>query len=371
MVIVVCNVKRKERSDEMEACISVIVPVYQAEQRLEDFFLRLPKDASVLEWIFVDDGSTDGTKELLYRMRKQIREQDIIQAEIRILHLKKNSGPGIARNEGIHCAKGSCIAFLDVDDWVEEGYYTEQLKAMRKNGVDVVVSEYVQDTYQKNGKKTGSHPVKADIGYRTKEEDEIAFLDYRKLFSYCFNKLYLRDLITENGILFPEGKMNEDFFFNCAVFLYSEGFCVQTEKRYHYRKEKNQGLTGAYLPDYPELIERRYQAFRELMKRKGRPKASWEKSVSAVHIKHVFSAFVRLYDKRGKLSGRKRREIAGRLLAMPSVKSCARRMRRDSFAAKVLAILFFCPNKTVLLSAGRAAFLLQNYGSALFDRMKR
>lgn len=83
------------------------------------------------EVIVVDDGSTDGTYELV----KSLSEQD---ARIVPLKLPHNMGPGAARNEGFKQAKGTWIGILDADDWIEPPRLEAMVKAGRETGADLV-----------------------------------------------------------------------------------------------------------------------------------------------------------------------------------------------------------------------------------------
>jgi glycosyltransferase involved in cell wall biosynthesis len=103
--------------------ISVIIPTYNRQ----DF---LPKALdSVLEQthcnfevIIVDDGSTDGTKDMLRSYNDK---------RIRYI-FKHNQGPAAARNSGIKAAKFSYIAFLDSDDWFAKEKLEIQLDRMER-----------------------------------------------------------------------------------------------------------------------------------------------------------------------------------------------------------------------------------------------
>ncbi len=64
-----------------------------------------------LQLILVDDGSTDGTLELMYQLQKKYGDY-----WIDIIELSHNMGVSIARNSGWESAKGEYIAFLDSDD---------------------------------------------------------------------------------------------------------------------------------------------------------------------------------------------------------------------------------------------------------------
>jgi len=67
-----------------------------------------------LELLITDDGSSDGTRELL----KALAEKD---PRVKVDYLPQNGGPAVARNNGIERASGNYIAFCDSDDlWIPE-----------------------------------------------------------------------------------------------------------------------------------------------------------------------------------------------------------------------------------------------------------
>ena len=86
--------------------VSVIIPAFNSAQQLpealESVFNQTFQD---FEIIVVDDGSTDGTRELLEGYKNRIT-----------YHYQENAGPSNARNTGIHAANGRYLAFLDADD---------------------------------------------------------------------------------------------------------------------------------------------------------------------------------------------------------------------------------------------------------------
>jgi glycosyltransferase involved in cell wall biosynthesis len=86
--------------------ISVIIPVFNGERFLREAVASvLAQKYSPLEIIIVDDGSTDGTREVVRSLPEAVR----------YLH-QANGGPAAARNRGIEHARGSVIAFEDADD---------------------------------------------------------------------------------------------------------------------------------------------------------------------------------------------------------------------------------------------------------------
>ena len=92
--------------------ISVIVPVYKAEQYLDRCVKSiLEQTYQNFELILVDDGSPDNSPSLCDEWAKN-------DNHIYVIH-KENGGASSARNAGLKIAKGSWIAFADSDDWLD------------------------------------------------------------------------------------------------------------------------------------------------------------------------------------------------------------------------------------------------------------
>jgi len=102
----------------MNPSVSVVIPVYNRFELLRysvESVLR--QTVPVSEVILVDDGSFDGTSELL---PAYITENPTWRERVRYFH-QQNQGPNVARNLGIEKAKGEWLAFNDNDDlWLPQ-----------------------------------------------------------------------------------------------------------------------------------------------------------------------------------------------------------------------------------------------------------
>lgn len=112
--------------DNQFAKISVIMPVYNGESFLLDSIRSvLDQTYKNLELIIIDDGSTDGGKDIIF---------DIKNRDNRVKYLyKDNSGQGSARNLGIKNSEGSFIAFIDSDDVWEKEKIEKQILFFENN----------------------------------------------------------------------------------------------------------------------------------------------------------------------------------------------------------------------------------------------
>lgn len=182
--------------------ISVIIPVYNAEQFLERAVRSvLDNTYSNLEIILVDDGSPDRSGEICDRLAGQ-------DSRIKVIH-QKNQGTAAARNAALAVAKGRYIAFADNDDFIHREFYECMLTAMEQTDADVVVCELTRDMPLEQFEKQDGKAVVAQ------KVDKVTFIEdtYEKDWTRNtapWNKLYKRELFDE--VRFPVGKGYEDAY---------------------------------------------------------------------------------------------------------------------------------------------------------------
>ena len=105
--------------------VSVIIPVYNgADFIAETLDSVMAQTYSNIEIIVIDDGSEDGTKEVVRDYVNRVEEGGLYQGKKRSLKLidnTKKKGAAGARNTGIDEARGDYITFIDGDDkWLPE-----------------------------------------------------------------------------------------------------------------------------------------------------------------------------------------------------------------------------------------------------------
>lgn len=118
--------------------ISVIIPVYNAEQYLYkclDSVVAQTYDA--WEVIAIDDGSKDNSFRIL---EEYARKDQRFHVET-----KKNEGSGLTRNRALEQATGDMIVFLDADDYIEKDYFRLLEEEVKRKGRDVVFIDVTQE----------------------------------------------------------------------------------------------------------------------------------------------------------------------------------------------------------------------------------
>ena len=179
--------------------ISVIVPVYNVEEYLPRCLDSiLAQTYENLEIILVDDGAKD-------RSGAICDEYAAKDARVKVIH-KENGGLSSARNAGLDMAKGTYIAFVDSDDWIEPEMYEHMLSLMDKYSAKLVCAGRY-DVSEKTGEKTVGLCPKTEEAVTAEELVGRIFL-WDGCDSSACDKLYHHSLL--GGFRYPEGKVCED-----------------------------------------------------------------------------------------------------------------------------------------------------------------
>ena len=222
--------------------ISVIVPAYNCRERIEDCVKSiLSQDHEDLELIAVDDGSSDGTGNILDRLA----EGDV---RLKVIH-KENGGVSSARNRGIAEAEGEYIAFADADDRLTEGSLKVRIEAIEASGADMSIGRFFRvagDTVSLKGSidKAGLYDIR-DYA------DEMMLRPADLYFGVLWNKLFRRDIVEAHSLRMDENiSFSEDMIFVLEYLLHTESVAVTDEPVYYYNLTKGSLMEqGLNIPD--------------------------------------------------------------------------------------------------------------------------
>ena len=110
--------------------LSVIIPVYNEVKNITEIIKRVQATRLATEIIIVDDGSKDGTSEILQKMDGK--------KKVRVLVQPDNQGKGAAVVTGLKAAKGEIILIQDADLEYDPRDYQALLKPIQEGVADVV-----------------------------------------------------------------------------------------------------------------------------------------------------------------------------------------------------------------------------------------
>ncbi|NLK23062.1 MAG: glycosyltransferase [Clostridiales bacterium] len=210
----------------MSAKVSIIIPVYNASKYLkkmiDSLYMQTLKE---IEFIFVDDASTDNSLDILYEAEKRDKERVII------VKLEENSGPGMARNIGLKYASGEYIGFADSDDKLEKNMYECLYNKAYESDYDIVECGYYSERKKRD-------MMLLNESY----EGNISFDNRVKMIMACgflWTKIYKRKLIIDSQIEFIPDIPFEDVDFLSRIYLRADSIGVVNKSLYYYRDNKN------------------------------------------------------------------------------------------------------------------------------------
>lgn len=133
--------------DKTREIVSIIIPVFNAEKYIEETIESIVAQTyCYFEALFIDDGSTDRSNEIIKKYCK-------IDSRIKMF-IQENKGVSSARNIGLCNAKGKFICFVDADDYIEKQTLQVLVDAINYDNADVVFYNYIFEN-AKSGVNSG------------------------------------------------------------------------------------------------------------------------------------------------------------------------------------------------------------------------
>lgn len=207
--------------------VSVIVPVYNSEKFLHKCLDSLVNQSlKEIEFICINDGSTDNSLEIL----KKYAQKD---SRIKIIN-QENKGIATTRNIGLEAANGEYTGFVDSDDWIDANFFEKMYAAAQKYNADIACCSII---------RVGKYIKK----YRFKVKEEKTFENIQdKLqaahmpkYSYLCNKIYKTQALRQTAIKFTDGRVYEDLDWNIKIFYYLKKLVTVPETKYYYRRNSS------------------------------------------------------------------------------------------------------------------------------------
>lgn len=175
-----------------EKKISICIPTYNRKEYLRETIESiLAQSYKNYEIVIVDDGSTDGTKEMIKSLNVPVT-----------YYRQENSGDAATRNKLIELAKGNYISFIDSDDLLLPDAIERMVNAVESEKKDVIV----YGTY-----------------FRIDEKGFLFSKSKRKLYSgYITNELFQTIIVHSCGSMFPKKIFNGPVTFDTSLRICSD-----------------------------------------------------------------------------------------------------------------------------------------------------
>ncbi|EGK8037567.1 glycosyltransferase [Campylobacter lari] len=228
--------------------LSLIIPIYNARKYLERMLRSIVKQKLLdIEIICVDDGSTDGSLDVLKKF-------SLLDSRIKVF-VQNRKGVGSARNLGLAKAQGKYIWFVDADDWISYNSCEELYEIAEKNGADIVYFcvDYFDSIKQANVENKWFNSFNDCINKKY-YNSLLDFEDYKefifRLSGAVWHKFILRDFIVKNKIYFSENIfLMEDRLYCFDLFLKKPKIFFTLERFYTYRANRKDNVIGRLAED--------------------------------------------------------------------------------------------------------------------------
>lgn len=234
--------------------LSIVIPYKNTKDYMEKCLVSVcNQNISNYEVIIIDDNSDEDISLIINEFKSK--------ADIRYKRLSSSIGPGGARNEGIKLAKGEYIGFCDSDDWIDLDMYSKSVYLMDKYEADIgMVSQVREDDSSDNKNKL----FKCKYDEMMELDSDLCFriMTYElnlgvKIIPPCINKIYRRQFLASNHLLFEEHMYFQDVIFNVKAILQTNKIlCIPNVTYHHYRRPNSiiQSFSQKHINDFEKLF---------------------------------------------------------------------------------------------------------------------
>lgn len=231
--------------------VSFVVPVFNVEQYVaECLHSILMQSLREIEILVIDDGTRDGSMEIVRSLQKE-------RSDIRIIE-QTNQGISAARNAGLREAVGEYVCFMDSDDFYSLDFAANFYEQCKQNNLDILRGWY--GIYDEGDKSYLPHPFPR-IDYQNQMLSGREFL--RRSVSKKANEVvpwlgfFRREYLLRNGVSFPEGiGYEEDHLFFLQALL-CDPCCkvMQSDMEFYaYRKRSGSATKTPTLKQVQDIL---------------------------------------------------------------------------------------------------------------------
>lgn len=228
-----------EHSLQSKIKLSVIVPCYNSKNYIAECLMSiLPYLSGSVELIIVNDGSTDGSGEIIENTIHDYRNEKIT------LINQNNAGISAARNKGIESASGEYIAFLDSDDLFDSSFWDIILPIIDDSSIDIV--EFNANQFEGDLSNIVEY-IDSSVFTGRVDISSIGILSpaFRRSKWYPWARVYKSSLFHDYSIEFPIGRLYEDMSTIPQLYIHSKVIYGISDSLIWYRYHK-QSITQTF-----------------------------------------------------------------------------------------------------------------------------
>lgn len=208
--------------------VTLVASVYNGERYLRECLDSvLSQDYHNIEVIMVDDGSPDGSANILDEYAGK-------DNRLKVIH-KANSGVCDSRNVGIETSTGDYIGIIDQDDVLSHDYVSYFVALLQDNDAEIAYTP-TADKFFSDTKEDSEDTKRADKAEVITGQQAATDMLYHKIIIAPWNKLVSRDIIMKKNVRFQLQFFNgEGFAYSIECFQHAKRVVRGQRKVYHYR----------------------------------------------------------------------------------------------------------------------------------------
>ncbi len=276
--------------DYRPGLVSVIIPTYNRADLISETLDRVGRQTyRPIEMIVIDDGSEDGTVEIIKEWKRRF-----CNGALSLVYVRQNNlGAGAARNRGLKLSKGEYIQFLDSDDLLHAEKIERSVNLARAQGASVAVAHVARfSSASQNPPNLVASPA-----YRPNRSDPTRSPYYSVLRWDGPIPLYLRAILNKVGPFREDIRFGEGAEFVVRVKLSGAQIVYIPHVLYFYRIGSSNALTrsgpGQWVVNQLRLLE----ASASLLRKAGiTDRHEWRK-LTRDAVKTAYRAYI--YTERG------------------------------------------------------------------------
>lgn len=267
--------------------ISIVVPVYNSAKYLSRTISSIQAQ-TYEDWevLFIDDGSTDDSVEII---KQYIMDDNRIK-----LICQENAGPARARNVGMKNAQGRYLSFVDSDDTIEPNMLQCMYDTATKYHAHIVMCNYA--TILDNKRIESHHNFTCNtILSNTQLNSQVLMCYFNgkysgvpSLWTKFIDLIWLRD----KGIIIPENRIvGEDWLFNLQCIESNPRFCAIDDIFYNYWQNEGSIMHSVREDEWKQHFES-MQILREVSQRHG---FNCENNISTKYVSVLIEYMLGVY----------------------------------------------------------------------------
>lgn len=240
--------------------LSIVIPVYNCVDLLPELLSSIEKIDLKVELFLIDDGSTDGSKELC--------EEYADKHPFAFCITQKNSGAGVARNVVIPLLTGEYSYFVDADDQIDPEALKRAFQFSKKNQNDLTLFKYQIEFYEKQHtrgmwnadqelweelRKTNNNQSKKELASR--------------LTNYPWNRIIKTSLLHDENIFFGKTVVHNDVPYHWHTIISAENIGIFNEYVCIHRKFKERNQITNIIDERRLMVLEAYRYTHHLLKR--------------------------------------------------------------------------------------------------------